>query len=108
MLKTIEVIGNVRYILHRIPNKMETKTADCFVSKRDLDIVMSGYFWQHLLQRDVVVDDRLHSGGITCKRIGWGCCDGACRTFRNFSFWNLCFLILTNDVDGCKSNACNK
>ena len=64
MLKTIEVIDNVRYILHRIPNEMETETADCFVGKRDLHIVMSGYLWQHLLQRDVVVDDRLHGGGI--------------------------------------------
>ena len=108
MLKTIEVIDNVRYILPRIPNEMESEPADFFVSKCDLYIVMSGYLWQHLLQRDVVIDDGPHGGGITGKRIGRGCCDWACHTFRNFSLWSILLLNLPDDMDGCKGKARDK
>ena len=108
MLKTIEVIDDVRYVLLRIPNEMETETADCFVGKRDLDIVMSGYLWQHLLQRDVVVDDRrsltpapspMGEGSRMLDGIG------SLHVTIPLALWRWAG---DEAPDGCKSNACNK
>ena len=74
----IEVADYLVYALLRIPDKAESELTGFAAQELYLDIVVGSYLRQHLRQRDIVVDDRLHGECVVAERIGWSHIYGRC------------------------------